>query len=361
MEQVDHIRKFIHVDMDCFYAAVEIRDNPVLKGKPVAVGGRPDQRGVLTTASYEARKFGLRSAMPSAQAVKLCPDLILLPLNFDKYRAESRKVRAILNRFSDVIEPLSLDEAYLDVTNSKIMDGIATKIATEIRNQIFNETGLTASAGVAPNKFLAKVASDWKKPNGQFTITPAMVSEFVKKLKVEKIPGVGKVTARKMHGANVYTCEDLQNLTSEELKRQFGSWGLRLYDLCRGIDKREVEVDTERKSISVESTYNHDLKTVDECVNKLPELYDDLMARLNKNQAMDLIRAIVVKIKFFDFKQTTLETSRVRVPSLEIFREMLVTAVKRQNKPVRLLGIGVRLTSQRVGGALADAGQLTLF
>src|SRR6185312_1104393 len=186
-------RKIIHVDMDCFYAAVEIRDNPNLKGKPVAVGGRPDQRGVLTTASYEARKFGLRSAMPSARAVKLCPDLILLPLNFDKYRTESRNVRAIFTRFTGVVEPLSLDEAYLDVTNSSICEGSATRIATEIRRQIFEETGLTASAGVAPNKFLAKVASDWKKPNGQFTITPAMVADFVKKLKVEKIPGVGKV------------------------------------------------------------------------------------------------------------------------------------------------------------------------
>ncbi len=332
--------------MDCFFAAVEMRDDPNLNGKPVAVGGRPDQRGVLTTANYEARTYGLCSAMSSARAVKLCPQLVLLPPNFDKYRAESRKIREILRCFTEVIEPLSLDEAFLDVTNSAAFDGIATRMAAEIRRQIFAETGLTASAGIAPNKFLAKVASDWKKPNGQFTIAPAMVGEFVKKLKVEKIPGVGKVTARKMHALSLYTCQDLQSLPVAQLKAEFGSWGLRLNDLCRGIDHRPVEVKSERKSISVEWTYNQDLQTVEECMQKLPPLFEDFLTRLNSARAADLVRALFVKVKFFDFKQTTLETSRTRTPSLAAFREMLGAAVKRYNKPVRLIGIGVRLGSR---------------
>ncbi len=356
---VESSRKIIHVDMDCFYAAVEIRDDPSLKGKPVAVGGRPDQRGVLTTASYEARKYGLRSAMPSARAVKLCPDLILLPLNFDKYRAESQKVRAIFHRFTEVVEPLSLDEAYLDVTKSEYFDGSATKIAAEIRRQIFEETRLTASAGIAPNKFLAKVASDWKKPNGQFTIAPAMVEQFVKGLKVEKIPGVGKVTARKMHDSNIFTCADLQALSFTQLKKEFGVWGARLYDLCRGIDERPVEVDAERKSISVEYTYNQDLRTVQECLDKLPELYDDFVARIQKYKAGESIRSLFVKIKFFDFKQTTLESSRTRIPSLETFREMIAAAVKRQNKAVRLIGIGARLATPHEADRSEDDTQLT--
>lgn len=338
-------RKIVHIDMDCFYAAVEIRDNPSLRGKPVAVGGR--ERGVLTTASYEARKFGLRSAMATSHALKLCPQLILLPVNFEKYRAASRIIRSIFAEFTEKVEPLSLDEAYLDLTESSHNNGIATKTALEIRKLIWERTQLTASAGIAPNKFLAKVASDWKKPNGQFTVTPEMVPEFVKALKVEKIPGVGKVTAGKMHELGIFTCADLQSKSLDELQSRFGSWGVKLNDLCRGVDLREVSNDDERKSVSVETTYSKDLATVEECKTKLPELFEDFMRRLTKAEAQELIKSLVVKIKFGDFTQTTLERSADATPSLATFEKMLGEAFLRGNKPVRLIGIGAKLKSEK--------------
>lgn len=340
-------RKIIHIDMDCFYAAVEVRDNPSLKGKPVAVGGSSDRRGVLTTASYEARKYGLRSAMPTITARKLCPDLVLIPVNFEKYKTESRRIREIFKRHTEKIEPLSLDEAYLDVTESKSFDGIATKIAQEIRRQIFEETQLTASAGIAPNKFLAKVASDWKKPNGQFTVSPEMVESFVKQLKVEKIPGVGKVTAAKMHKLGLFTCADLQGWDIGRLQSKFGSWGVKLYDVCRGVDHREVSDDGERKSVTVENTYSRDLETVEEIVAKIPELFEDFSSRLEKSGAAHLIKSLVVKVKFHDFKQTTLESSQLQEPSIDAFSRMVEAAYERGGRPVRLIGIGVRLVSEK--------------
>jgi DNA polymerase-4 len=340
-------RKIIHIDMDCFYASVEVRDNPTLRGKPVAVGGSAEERGVLTTASYEARKFGLRSAMPTSRALKLCPQLILIPVHFDKYRAESNKIRNIFARFTDKIEPLSLDEAYLDVSESPHCNGIATQIATEIRRLIFEETQLTASAGIAPNKFLAKVASDWKKPNGQYTVTPQMVAEFVKTLKVEKIPGVGKVTAQKMHDLGLFTCEDLQQWPVEKLTRTFGTWGARLFEICRGVDDREVSDDGERKSLSVEYTYSKDLQTSNECLQKLPEIFEDLFNRLERNKVGDLIKSLFVKIKFHDFKQTTLESNQYKIPSLDSYSKMVTAAFERGNKPVRLIGLGVRLQTEK--------------
>jgi DNA polymerase IV len=351
-------RKIIHVDMDCFYAAVEVRDNPSLRGKPVAVGGRAENRGVLTTASYEARKFGLRSAMPTVTAQRLCPDLILLPVRFDKYRVESRKVRDIFMRYTDKIEPLSLDEAFLDVTDSAAFNGVASKIALDIRKTIYQETKLTASAGIAPNKFLAKVASDWKKPNGQFTVTPDMVPEFVKKLKVEKIPGVGKVTAAKMHDLGIFLCDDLQKWSVPKLQSHFGVWGLRLHDICRGIDEREVSDDGERKSLTVETTFNKDLVSVDECLKEIPELFDDFMRRLEKARAAEFVKSLVVKIKFQDFKQTTLESSQSRTPSIEAFSKMVAVAFARRTQPVRLIGLGVRLITKK---AVEPSNQLELL
>ncbi|MEQ1875236.1 MAG: DNA polymerase IV [Bdellovibrionia bacterium] len=341
------VRKIIHVDMDCFYAAVEIRDNPSLKGKPVAVGGSSDRRGVLTTASYEARKFGLRSAMPTSQAWKLCPSMILLPVSMEKYKVESRKVREVFKEFTAKIEPLSLDEAYLDVSESDAFGGIATEIAREIRRRIFEETQLTASAGIAPNKFLAKVASDWKKPNGQFTVSPPMVSDFVKKLKVEKIPGVGRVTAKKMHELGLFTCLDLQAWDMNRLQAKFGTWGVKLYDVCRGVDNREVSDDGTRKSISTEETYGRDLQTVEECLAKVPELFEDLKRRIERAGAAHLIKSLVVKVKFFDFKQTTLASSRGQEPSVKVFSEMVGAAFARGGRAVRLIGIGVQLQSEK--------------
>lgn len=344
--------------MDCFYAAVEIRDNPTLRGKPVAVGGSAEGRGVLTTASYEARKFGLRSAMPTVTAQRLCPDLILIRPNFEKYRNDSRKVREIFSRYTDKIEPLSLDEAYLDVTDSPHFDGVASKIALDIRKHIYAETKLTASAGIAPNKFLAKVASDWKKPNGQFTVTPEMIPDFVKVLKVEKIPGVGKVTAKKMHELNIFTCEDLQAWGLPRLQNQFGVWGIRLYDVCRGIDEREVSDDGERKSLSVETTFARDLETVEQCVKEIPELFEDFERRLKKAQAEEAIKSLVVKLKFSDFRQTTLESGQTKTPTIEAFSKMIEIAFARgENKGVRLIGIGVRLAAKKT---VLPTAQLTL-
>ncbi len=351
-------RKIIHIDQDCFYAAVEIRDNPRLKGKPVAVGGRAEGRGVLTTANYEARKYGVKSAMPTSRAVKICPQLILVPINFSKYRAESQKIRSIFKQFTDKIQPLSLDEAYLDVTHCKQFDGSATLIAKEIRRLIFEKTRLTASAGIAENKFLAKVASDWNKPNGQLTIHPSRTLEFVTALPVNKIPGVGKVTTKKMHNLGIKTCADLQRMSAEQLSYHFGSWGLRLYDICRGIDHREVKQREKSKSLSVENTYGKDLNSLTDCQKKLLQLFRELEERLENSKKDYVINSLVVKVKFFDFTQTTLERSKYKIPNLEHYTEMLTDAYYRESKPVRLIGLGVKFESKK---SPKKTAQLDLF
>ncbi len=337
------MRKIIHVDMDCFYAACEVKQRPELKGKPLGIGGPPNSRSVLATASYEARKFGVRSAMPSSQAVRLCPQLILIPPNFDLYKRESRAVRGILERFTDKIEPLSLDEAYLDVTGSPHFEGSATRIAREIRRLIATELGLTASAGIAPNKFLAKIASDWKKPNGQFVIRPEDVEAFVKDLKVEKIFGVGRVTAKKMHDLGLRTCADIQNQPLDKLARWFGSRAVELSELARGIDHREVVSNWERRSLTVEETLSEDVASVEAIVARLPELYLDWETRMLRSGDRDKIRGFVVKLKFHDFKTTTHETASRGWPTLEDFKRLVEKAWERRPEPVRLIGLGVRL------------------
>ncbi len=339
-------RKIIHVDMDCFYAAVEEKYNPKLKGLPMAVGGSPNSRAVICTANYQARKFGVRAAVPSSRAVRLCPQLILVPPNFELYKKESEQVREIFRRFTLKIQPLSLDEAYLDVTEAKPFHGSATLIAQEIRRQIFAETGLTASAGIAPNKFLAKVASDWNKPNGQFVVRPPEIESFVRQLPVEKIWGVGRVTARQMHELKLHTCEDLQKLSLAQLKHHFGSGRAQeLYQLCRGQDERPVEVDQERKSLSVEETFNRDLSTLPEILEKLPSLYQDWLERLQRSGEQERIRGAVVKFKFMDFKSSTHEQSLRHFPQMKDFEKLIVAAWQRRSDPIRLLGIGVRLQS----------------
>lgn len=333
--------------MDCFYAAVEVKFNPELRGKPLGIGGPPNTRSVLCTASYEARKFGVRSAMPSSQAVRLCPELILIPPHFDLYKGESRKVREIMERFTNKIEPLSLDEAYLDVTDCKQFGGSATLIAQEIRRFIFRELNLTASAGVAPNKFLAKIASDWKKPNGQYVIRPQDVDKFVVELPVEKIFGVGKVTAQKMHDLGLYTCGDIQKYSLFELQHWFGSRAQELFDFSRGVDSRPVVTEWERKSLTVEETFDRDLVTLEECLRALPRLYTDFLVRLERGHYQDRVRGMVVKLKFFDFKQTTHEAVIRGVPTLQSFERLLGEAWRRREQPVRLIGVGVRLTSAK--------------
>ena len=304
MEKDAKQRAIIHLDMDCFYAAIEVRDRPSLRGKPVGVGGARDRRGVLTTCNYEARKFGVRSAMPTFMALQRCPDLIVLPTRFDVYRREAAVIRGILHRFTSLIEPLSLDEGYLDVTEHP---GAPGPLAQVIRGTIFRKTKLTSSAGIGPNKLIAKIASEMNKPNGQFEITQEQVPEFMEKLPVRKIWGIGEKTERKLEELRAKTCGQLQRFSRPELVDLFGKFGLDLYDLCRGIDHRPVEPDRPRKSLSTEETFAADLTTVDQCEEKLEELFQDLMADLAQKESTREIRKIFVKLKFNDFTRTTSE------------------------------------------------------
>lgn len=340
------MKKIIHVDMDCFYAAVEVKYRPELKGKPLGIGGPPNSRSVLCTASYEARKYGVRAAMPSSKAVRLCPQLILVPPQFHLYRKESAKVREIFSRFTDKIEPLSLDEAYLDVTDCEQFGGSATLIAQEIRRLIFTELNLTASAGIATNKFLAKIASDWKKPNGQFVIRPQDVKAFMVDLPVQKIFGVGKVTAERLHKNGLYTCGDIQKLSLIDLKRNFGSRAQDYHDFARGIDQRSVQTRQERKSLSVEETFSRDMSAWPEIVQTLPPLYEDFIKRLNsKPEYLEKVRGWVVKIKYHDFRQSTHEEVHHQIPTLEDFINLLQCMRQKSSEPIRLVGIGVRMAS----------------
>ncbi|MGV3591052.1 MAG: DNA polymerase IV [Gammaproteobacteria bacterium] len=333
--------KFIHCDCDCFYAAIEMRDDPALCGLPVAVGGAADRRGVISTCNYEARRYGVHSAMATSTARRLCRDLIVIPPNMEKYVVASQEVTDIFRQYTDLIEPLSLDEAFLDVTESTACKGSASLIAREIRARVRKDVGITLSAGIAPNKFLAKIASDWKKPDGQFTITPAMVPDFVRALPVTKIHGVGKVTARRMQLLGIETCADLQRYTQPQLLEMFGAFGERLYQLSRGQDDRRIRTEHARKSISVEQTYAEDLGNVDQCLAMLPELFADLQRRLEDTRHEISIGKLFVKLKFNDFVTTTAEHVAF-VPDLEGYRRLCRTGFERGNKPVRLIGLGVR-------------------
>ena len=344
--------------MDCFYAAVEVKYRPELRGKPVGIGGPPNSRGVLCTASYEARKFGVRSAMGSGRAVRLCPDLVIIRPNFDLYRRESESVREIFRRYTDVIQPLSLDEAYLDVTQALHFGGSATLIAADIRRAIAEELRLPASAGVAPNKFLAKVASDWKKPDGLFVIRPADVAAFVLELPVEKIWGVGKVTARKMHELGLRTCGDIQRTEPEKLRRWFGSRADYLWRLSHGQDDRAVESRGERKSLSVEQTFSNDLTTLAECLRELPELYEDWERRMLRGDHFDRLRGLVVKLKYQDFRSTTHEQVFRGHANVADFAALLEQAWERRSEPVRLVGIGARFQTAKTERE-GDRDQLT--
>lgn len=335
------VRKIIHIDMDCFYAAIEVRDDPSLEGKPVGVGGSSG-RGVLTTANYEARKYGCRSAMPVFKARQLCPEIILTPVRFDVYREESRKIRSIFARYTDLVQPLSLDEAYLDVSH-RTESGAA--LAREIRQTIFRETGLTASAGIAPNKMIAKVASDWNKPNGQLEVRPEEVDGFMRGLRVAKIQGVGKRGQETLAKMGIETCGDLQAFSKIELAERLNRWGLELYERCRGRDDREVSVDHTRKSLSKERTFRENIDDVDWLMNVLRKLRTEVSEAVKRKTDQE-IKSRVVKLKFEDFSQTTAEKAGGEM-NLEIYEELLRLAWSRGGgKSVRLLGVGVKFEEE---------------
>ncbi|MGQ8819815.1 DNA polymerase IV [Bibersteinia trehalosi] len=338
---MDFSRKIIHIDMDCFYAAVEMRENPSLQGKPVAVGGSPQQRGVLATCNYEARKFGLHSAMASAQAVKLCPNLILIPPNFPLYKSVSAQIHQIFKRYTDIIEPLSLDEAYLDVTDCPQCFGSATWIAQEIRQAIWQELKLTASAGVAPLKFLAKLASEQNKPNGQFVIRPEDVQNFIKNLPLGKIHGVGKVTEQKLAKLGLKTCFDVQQTEQSMIYQHFGKFGKRLWEFCHGIDTRQIESNRPRKSIAVENTLLEDIDELAQAERFVKTLYQKLVFRIQRNTDLPLneFKKIGVKLKFEDFTQTTLERTDNSFSEISFLDLLQQIWPRREGRRIRLIGI----------------------
>ncbi|MDH5751592.1 MAG: DNA polymerase IV [Deltaproteobacteria bacterium] len=336
-------RKIIHVDMDAFYVSVEMRDNPALKGLPVVVGGSPQSRGVVAAASYEARRFGIHSAMPCSRAARLCPDLVFLAPDFNKYCAVSSQIQAIFRRYTDLVEPLSLDEAYLDVTRNHMGNPSATWIAREIRESIRTSTGLTASAGVAPNKFLAKVASEQNKPDGLFVIPPENVAEFVRGLPLASVPGIGRATQEKLSTLGLKTCGDMQALQAGELEFHFGKRGLWFHQVCRGIDDRPVVSERVKKSVSVEDTFSRDLDEPSQVREKLAELCRNLSVRLRKSGVRG--RTITLKLRRPDF----LTITRSRTISIyiddaetlyaETLRLFQLSGMK--GEKLRLLGVGL--------------------
>ena len=350
-------RKIIHVDCDCFYAAVEMRDDPSLREVPLAVGGEGG-RGVVTTCNYKARAFGVRSAMPGGEARRLCPGLVTVPPDMARYRAVSKQVMAILRELTDLVEPLSLDEAFLDVSEVTDHKGSATLMAQYLRKRVKDEVGITISAGVAPNKFLAKIASDWKKPDGLFVIRPEDVDDFVQDLKVEKLFGVGQVTAGKLHAMGAATCGDLQNIPADALLEKFGKQGYRLREMAFGRDNRDVVVSRIAKSVSVERTFSQDLPDKRACESVMASLVADLNLRLSRKAGRKPIHKLFIKIRYSDFSTHTLERVReqIREPALEDYQPLLDELVTDTGRPVRLLGLGVRFRSDE-----SPVMQLRLF
>jgi DNA polymerase-4 len=336
------VRKIVHIDMDAFYASVEQRDDPQLRGKPVVVAWRGN-RSVVCAASYEARRFGVRSAMPAVRAERLCPSAVFLPPDFPRYRAVSRQVREIFKRHTDLIEPLSLDEAYLDVSDNKTGLPTATQVARTIREQIRSELRLTASAGVAPNKFLAKIASNWKKPDGLFVIQPEEIDSFLLPLPVERLPGVGKVTAEKLKHLEVQTIADLRRMDLVTLEDRFGRYGVRLYELARGIDKSEVVPDRPTQSISAEDTFAQDvlLAEMEPMIRKLAEHTWTASRKESR-----IARTVVLKLKTSDFKiLTRSHTPSCPPASCEELTNIALSLRERvslsQYQRFRLVGVGL--------------------
>lgn len=341
MQKEASYRKIIHVDMDAFYASVEQLDNPELVGKPVAVGGS-SVRGVVSAASYEARKFGVRSAMSGMMARKNCPDLIFVKPNYERYKEVSKMIRSIFLEYTDLVEPLSLDEAYLDVTVNKKGNPSATLIAQEIRNKIKEKTGLNASAGISINKFIAKVASDVNKPNGQKTVNPEEVLEFLEQLEIKRFYGVGKVTVKKMYRLGIFTGKDLKDKTEEYLSKHFGKSGRFYYRVVRGIHTSEVKPTRTRKSLAAERTFNENITSEIFMLERLNDIAKEVEKRLNKSKVAG--KTITLKIKYSDF---TLQTRSKTLPYFISNKDVILETVKDllfqegMKNSVRLLGISI--------------------
>ncbi len=344
------MKKIIHIDMDCFFAAVEVKHDLRLLKKPVAVGGGRDQRGVIAAASYEARKFGVRSAMSTVHALRLCPDLILIHPKFSLYKEESVEIHKILKNFTDKIELLSLDEAYLDVTKSREFKGSATLLAKKIRQTILLKRGLTASAGIANNKFLAKISSDLRKPNGQFTVSPHKNSSFTKFLPVGKLWGVGKKTEECMHKLGFKTCGDLRRLSLLEIQRLFGSMGGHLYKLCQGIDDREVKTNSVRKSFSVERTFPQDLITKNEIQEGFKQVYIEFVARFKTSKVKGYkIKGVCFKLKSFDFQSRSKDVGIFKdIPDYDTALSYMISFWEGLPEKTRLIGFGIKFDTNKI-------------
>lgn len=339
------MRKIIHLDMDCFYAAVEMRDNPEYRNRPIAVGGN-SARGVLCTCNYAARKFGVRSAMPNHQAKKLCPELLIVNARMAVYKEVSEHIREIFSRYTHIIEPLSLDEAFLDVSDSDVYNGSATLIAEQIRRDIYTELNLTASAGVAPNKFLAKIASDENKPNGIYVISPNDVSQFVEHLPLKKIPGVGPKTAEKLANHGFNTCKDIRASNIPCLQTIVGKQAVSLFNRSFGRDDRELQVSRERKSLAVEHTLAKNVSSLIEIYSVMEGILPKLNERLSRCQERVIVKQ-GIKLKFADFNQTTVE-QRSDCLDVSTFKNLFTKAMLRaNNREIRLVGLTLGFASSK--------------
>jgi DNA polymerase-4 len=344
------VRRILHVDMDAFYASVEQRDRPDLRGQPVAVGGRPESRGVVAAASYEARAFGVRSAMPTSRAVRLCPQLVIVPPDFHKYRAVSQQVFAIYRSITPLVEPLSLDEAYLDVTENAWGETLGMNVARRIKVQIRDETGLTASAGVAPNKFLAKVASAWQKPDGLTVIAPERVESFLQKLPVEALWGVGPVTAGRLRECGITRLVEVRTADPEVLRTAVGSLSAWLQQLAIGEDHRPVEPNRASKSSSSECTYARDLTDLDRIREEIAAMARENAEWLQKRGLV--ARTVTIKVRYDDFTTITRSHSHVATSNVDEIQERAVRLLEKTDvaaRPVRLLGAGVHNISEPPG------------
>lgn len=339
------MRKFIHIDMDCFYAAVEMRDNPAYRDVPLAVGG-DSRRGVVATCNYLAREYGIHSAMATSKALQLCPNLKVVSGRMSVYKEISAHIHQIFRRYSNKIESVSLDEAYLDVTDSPHFHGSATLIANDIRRCISEELHLTASAGIANVKFLAKIASDENKPNGFFVIEPKDAKQFARELKLQKIPGVGKVTLQKLNNLGLYKGEDVLAFSRLALRESFGQFADVLYRRCLGEDERELCTNRVRKSVGVETTYEQDLTTLVQCAQNIEPLFEELKVRLDRTRLAHRVNKLGVKIKFADFTATTVDQHGSKM-DLSIFRALLEKGFQRgEGKHVRLLGLNLGIADE---------------